>query len=363
MAVNADAGKPTYRQTFRRHRILLSMPMVVGMLVAALFVAKHTITYSSTATLWVDTAPPNPSTVGSDAAGGGTSPASAEQALLSELLTTRVFAIDVAKHSALRQYLDGNVAGAVNALEQGQVVVTVEGGQVMQVGYAGPTAEVTRSVLSAILAELNRNSNGLITSRDQAALAYDKAQIQVMSSQLAAARNQVSQYESQHPGANTKTDPTLAALVGAEGSAGQQYAQAITTLSQEMANHDGGGWSAQVIDPPSAPLASAQGKKKMIETIIAGLFGGLLVSLLGAMVLTPARVERWEDELPTAPSVNVTGGHGPSNGSAANAPIAPSATLYASAETAGRQAPDLLFPSASGRRLVLRRPGDDLGGS
>lgn len=364
MAAVAETRQPTYRQTFRRHRKLLSLPMVLGILVAGLFVVKHTTTYSSTASLWVDTPPSVASTVGATSSAAATSPAAAEQALLSELLTTRAFAAAVANDSALRQYLGRDAAAAAALLEHGQVVVTVEGNQVMQVSYKGDSDGLTRSVLTGILNQLQQSSNGLLSHRDKAAVAYDKSQVQDMSTQLNAARNQIAQYEAQHPGANPKSDPTLSALTSAESSAATQYTIASGNLNQALANNvNGGAWSVSVVDPPSTPTPSVQGKKTMIETLFAGLFGGFLVSLLGAMVLTPTRVERWEDELPTAPHNPGVSSNGNGHGSLP-LPIPPPAPgAVAHGDGNGRQETTPHLRLSPVRQLVLRRPGDDHSGS
>ena len=328
--------------------------MVVGVLVAAVFVFKHTTTYTSSASIWVDTPAQTASTVGADANTASTTPAASEQGLLSELLTTRAFASEVASDSVLGRYLRGNTAAAAAQLEHGQVVVTVVGPQVVQVSYKGPTPEVTRGALSAILTNLEQSSTGLFTTRDRAAVAYDRSQVQAIGAQVTSLRNQIGQYQRQHPGATAKSDPVLGALTTSESSAGTQYALAAGNLSQALADHSGGSWSVHVVDPPGAPIASVQGKKVMIETLIAGLFGGFLVSLLGAMILTPSRVDRWEDELPMAPTTAGASGNG--NGSTVTPP-APATAPQSDEVGLPEKARGVRLSSV--RQIVLRQPGDD----
>ena len=67
MEQTPDKSNPppsTYRGTFRRRRKLFLVPVVLGALAGAFFVFTSTPTYKSTASLWVDTAPPLASTVG-----------------------------------------------------------------------------------------------------------------------------------------------------------------------------------------------------------------------------------------------------------------------------------------------------------
>ena len=54
----------------------------------------------------------------------------------------------------------------------------------------------------------------------------------------------------------------------------------------------------RVIDPPSQASTTPLGKSKMVQVILGGALGGLLVSFLAVVALTPAKKEVWEDELP-----------------------------------------------------------------
>src|SRR5436853_461082 len=104
MDQDRDKSKPpsaAYRETFRRHRKLFCMPPILGALAAALFLFGMGKTYKSTASLWIDTAPPAPSSVGASTGSASLPepPATAEQAILSELLTTKAFAASVAETS------------------------------------------------------------------------------------------------------------------------------------------------------------------------------------------------------------------------------------------------------------------------
>jgi uncharacterized protein involved in exopolysaccharide biosynthesis len=302
MSAAAEAKKSTsYKQTFRRHRVLLSVPMVLAVLAAAYIIFTHQPTYQATTSLWIDTAPPVASSVGAGSASLPNEPAAAEQSLLTELLTTQAFAVAVAQNSLLGSYLAGTgplARTAPAALEAQQVTAVVAGPQVLQIGFKGPTPAVTQSTLAAIVRELQANSNGLSAQHDAAAIKYYDAQVQVANQALSNARTQVDAYLSSHPRATTQSDPNLSALNSAENAASQQLAQANTALSQASAARAGGGWLVQVVDPPSTPYSMAYGKKKMLETLLGGLLGGALISLLGTIALTPGKQpEPWEDEL------------------------------------------------------------------
>jgi hypothetical protein len=87
-------------------------------------------------------------------------------------------------------------------------------------------------------------------------------------------------------------------LVAAQDNAVTQLAKADTVLSQVASLSNADGWSIQVIDPPGQASTTALRKSKMAEVILGGALGGLLVSILAVVLLTPAKKEVWEDELP-----------------------------------------------------------------
>jgi uncharacterized protein involved in exopolysaccharide biosynthesis len=291
----------SYRQTWRRHRKLFLVPVVLGALAGAFFVFSSHPSYKSTASLWVDTAAPLPSTVGV----GPTTPlsappAAAEQGILTELLTTQSFAASVAKNSSLGKTL-GNSASiwkdAPTYLEGGQIVPTVAGEQILRITYSGPSPEEAQSVLAAVVAQLRDYNTDLTTQHDQNSVAYDREQVKLAQDALTAARDNVNSYLQQHPGAS-QADPNLLALTAAENNAVTALGTANATLSQASGTRDAGGWTIQVVDPASPGLAPGVGKKKMLEVILGGAFGGLLLSLLIVVAITPAKKEPWEDELP-----------------------------------------------------------------
>lgn len=294
--------KPTsYRGTFRRYWWLLCLPLVLGVAGAAFFVVQYHKTYRSDASLWVDTAPPNTSSVGAGAASLPTTPAAGEQTLLSELLTTNAFAVSVAQNSLLGSSLGSQAEielKAASELTSTQVGSLVSGPQVLALSYTGSSAALATSTLRAIVKQLIADSQGLSQQHDQALVAYYQSMLAAQSKVLAAARARVDAYLAKHPHATTQSDPNFSALMAAQSAASQQLGQTNSALSQASGSRNGGGWSVRVIDQPSAAQPVVLGKKKMLEVLLAGLFGGALISFLGVVALTPTRKpEPWEDEL------------------------------------------------------------------
>jgi hypothetical protein len=302
-----DGGKPpptSYRETYRRHRKLLSLPVILGALAAAVFLFAFSKSYKSTANLWIDTTPPTPSSVGGAGATAAQSlaqpPATAEQGVLTELLGTASFDASVAQGSLLGKSLGSTEsirAKAPGLLGSGQVVPTVTGAQVLQITYTGASPAMAESVLGSVIAQLRNYSGRLIAQHADSAIAYDREQVRIAETALAVARGNANAYREQHPGV-TQADPNYLSLATADNNAVTQLGQANAALSQATGASNAGGWSIQVIDPPSQATAAALKKTKMIEVILAGALGGLLVSFLAVVAMTPAKKEAWEDELP-----------------------------------------------------------------
>jgi|GEM_PF-3300893 len=301
MAQGRDSSKSpstSYRETFRRHRKLFCLPVVLGALAAAFVQFGTGKPYTSTASLWIDTPPPAPSSI---AAGSGTGnpPAAAEQGILSELLATKSFVTSVAESSLLGRSVSGPHPRQQDlaALGNGHVVQTVWGGQLLQLSYSAPSPAMAQSVLGAVITQLRNYTARLTTHHDLATVAYDRAQVKLAENLVATARSNVSAYQARHPGVS-QTDPNYVALVSAENNAMTQLAQANTALGQVTQAGNPDAWSIQVLDPPSQGSATPTRKRTIVEVIFAGALGGAVVSFLAVMALTPARKEAWEDELP-----------------------------------------------------------------
>jgi hypothetical protein len=309
----------TYRQTFRRHRLLLSLPVLIGVLIAGGLTFTSGKSYESSASLWVD----NPATTDSSLGNlnpAMTPPSTEEQDVLTELLATPGFDLAVGHQSLLGPYLASHKSAGISSIVGGggsldeqimaalgatNVTSTIPGPQVLQISYIGPTPAVAQSTLKAIVAQLQHDSATFAQQHSAGALSYFQAQVNSASQALVSARNQADAYRAQHPTATSQSDPNLAALVSAETSAGNSLAQAQGLLSQSKAALKGGAGATaativQTIDAPSFPVGPTAGKKKQVEGILAGLIGGLVVAFLGTIALTRRESDPWEDELAEA---------------------------------------------------------------
>jgi uncharacterized protein involved in exopolysaccharide biosynthesis len=281
--------------------MLFRVPIVLGAAIAALFLFTSSASYKSTASLWVDTAAPVASSIGADGTPTQTDPpATSEQGILTELLTTDSFADAVARSSVLSTELGSPAAirkGAPKLLQHGQVVATPAGGQILNVSYTGSSPTLAASVLGGILTQLRNYNNSLSAQHSAAAVAYDRQQVTLDEKALATANSNLKTYAAQHPNAS-KSDPTFLALSSAQNTAVTQLGQANTTLNQVTGAQNAGGWTIRVLDAPGPAASLAPGKKKLVGVILGGALAGALVSFLAIVAMTPAKKEEWEDELP-----------------------------------------------------------------
>jgi hypothetical protein len=301
-----------YVQTFNRHRVLFSLPVVITTLLALWFVAGTPKTYKASASLWFDNpAPaasslnePNPSLV---------TPAAQAQQLLGELLATKQFRLEAGHKGPLSRYFRTHASegwgpkgvlrkirgsGSVDdrtaaALDSKHVVTTVAGPQVLGVELHGPTPVVAVGTLKALLQTFNRQRAKLDVYRQQMAMTHFKSQID----------------------AATATTADLNSKIAGAGASGLPYAQVkgliqarriaearLTTatrgynqasLSLGAAKHERNNFD--VLDAPGLPAPAVSGLKKSVFGIVAGVFVGLLVSFLGIVLLTGSE-GRWERE-------------------------------------------------------------------
>jgi uncharacterized protein involved in exopolysaccharide biosynthesis len=310
-----------YRETFRRRRVLLSLPIVIATLIGAWLVIGAPKSYDSTVSLWVDNPASSTSSI-QDLNPSLTPPSQQEQTILSELLATDTFDQQVASQSSLGSYLasnpstgsgptallgklsggGGSIANRIAAaLSAKNVVSAVPGPQILQITYSGPTPEVSQSTLKAIVAVLQKETARYLAQHNQASLGYDESQVQTARTAVSTARDAENAYLAQHPGAN-QGDPAMAALISNVAAATSQLAQANSALTAAKAANSGAAGNATVIDAPDLPASPTGGKKKEIEGVLGGLIAGIFISLLGTIALTRGKSDPWEEELAERPS-------------------------------------------------------------
>lgn len=310
---------PRYRDVFRRHRLLFASPVVLAAAFALWVGLSATKMYESGATLWSDSAVSAQTSVF-----GALPPAGQDQQLLNELLTTRYFQTAIANSSPLGAYLahhpdrgwgpstliaklrhaPSESDRIASALGPKRVKSNAKGPHVLEVSYDAPTPALAMQTLEAIIVQFRKQRGAL----RQDAISAAQKQVANASATLARARTDFTRYLDSHP-SSTRNDPQLQALAASEREAVTGLQTATDTMNSAtlaVANGESGQTVLRVVDEPQLPTGPVTGRKKLAESLIAGLFIGALISILG--ILGVARTGRVDsaadlDEEPQAPAV------------------------------------------------------------
>lgn len=286
-----------YMDTYREHRVLFLLPVLVGMLFALWTAVGSPAVYRSSTSLWSDTAGGSANDLT-----GAPPPAAQEQTMLNELLRTRAFQTSVAEAGPLASYLRAHpsqgfgpsalmqkLRGApslderiASALSPKRVTSLVLGPHVLEVSYDGPTPQVSYATLRVLISQYEKQRDAL---RADALDSY-RTSVANASAALTAAKTKIQAYMRVHPGASA-SDPTVIALQHAERNALDQVSGAMQGLT-DAANTslDSSTTTLRVVDKPELPTAAYSRHKKLVFGMIAGLFVGALVSFIAIYALT-----------------------------------------------------------------------------
>jgi uncharacterized protein involved in exopolysaccharide biosynthesis len=342
-----------YRETFKRHRLLFCLPPVLAALAAAALTFTTPKTYASYASLWVDNGPTAGSSLGNPAQ--PTSPSSAEQTVLNELLATQSFDLDVGNASPLRQQIASaggspqTVAGSIAAAVASGVSSSTPGPQVLQLSFSGSSPQVARSTLGLLLTHLQSAASGYLADFGKSAVAYYQGQVRTATAAQVRAKQAAAAYLAAHPKASAQSDSQYASLVAQLGSATSQLGTATSALNQAQAQADGAssGASVHVIDQPSVPTGPTSSKKKALMEIVGAMLAGILISIIAIVAITPGGDSRWDSEL---------SGEDPKGlGQVRAAPATRVAPVASAQPTSERPAPARPAPARSGPAPT--RPG------
>ena len=184
---------PSYVQTFNRHRLLFSLPVVILAVLALWFVAGTPKQYRAGASLFIDNPVPGESSLDNPTP-GETPPAQQAQQFLTELLATKKFRLDVGRKGPLSKYLathpsegwgptglmkklrgSGSVPDrTAAALDANHVLTTLSGGEVLGIEVHGPTPEVAVGTANALVRALIDARRDVEVSRQRAAMTHFK---------------------------------------------------------------------------------------------------------------------------------------------------------------------------------------------
>ena len=285
-----------YLETFFRHPVLLTLPVIVGFAAGGVFAFLVPREYVASATVWTDTAVPDASTI---ATTGGSSPPSAGQAaLMSQLLATRSFMESVASNSPVAEEMTGLAPVERDALIgalASSISVSTPGPQIMSIAVKLDDASHVTGVASSVLEQFDRFQREKTKARAKAQADYDQKQLEDAGKALQTAEADLAEYLDANPRSETSDDPTAGSLIAAAALAQQLYADASTAYGRSQAAlSDAETTTLEVLDQPT--VAYPQSRKKVVFMGAAGgAIAGLSVSVL-ALLMLMARDKSLRDE-------------------------------------------------------------------
>ena len=291
----ADFMNPSYVQTFNRHRLLFSLPVIIMTLLAIWVVLGTPKQYKAGASLLIDTPVTQPSSF-NDSNPQAVTPAAQTQQVLSELLATRTFRLEAGRAGPLTNYLATHSEGGWgpkqllkrgggsaedrtwNALDAKHVITTLPGGQVLSIELHGPTPEIAVGTLKALLATFAKERRAIYERRQRTAVRLYQERVETARRQLDAINAKVATGEISAVDASTSVRAATARAKAANRALGQ------AKFSLEASG--GVGPTYHVMDKPSLPAPAVSGMKKSVFAVFAGMFVGALISLLAIVLLT-----------------------------------------------------------------------------
>lgn len=294
---------PRYADTFRRHKVLFLLPVVITTILAIWFVVGTPKQYRAGASLWVDTPPTQASSL-QETNPAIVTPAAQAQQLLAELLATKQFRLEIAHRGPLSKYLARHPSQgfgptallkklrgkqsvddrAFAALDAKHVLTAAAGPQVLGIEYHGPSSAVAVGTVKALIRTLNERRNALEVNRQQLAVQHYRAQMQASTKTLAELQARIA-------GASSTglTPSDVGALQQGQRIAQTRLTRATRGYSQASLNLEAArtqGATYHVIDAPKLPAPAVTGIKKSGMVVVAGMFVGALISFLGLLFFT-----------------------------------------------------------------------------
>jgi hypothetical protein len=280
----AHQMNPSYIQTFSRHRVLFSVPVVVTTLLALWFAFGAAKEYRASASIYAESSPPGAVTTDPN-----TTQALQTQQALSELLVTRQFRLAVGERGPLAQYLadhptQGWGPGAlkkklrgsgsiedrtVAALDFRHVVSIVDGPHLVTIQLTGPDPAVAVGSLQALIDQFGDELDQLGVKRQQDVVEHAKSQMDAYA-QAASSARKLGQFKAEQLALKQLAKATLA------------YDQAKLALDASRTPNR----TFATRDQPTLPAPAVGGMKKSLMVVFAGFFAGALLTFLGIVFLT-----------------------------------------------------------------------------
>ncbi|MGD0834710.1 MAG: hypothetical protein ABSA40_09885 [Candidatus Dormibacteria bacterium] len=301
-----------FLETVFRHRFVAILPVLIGLVVAVGYQLVQPRSFTSTASLWIDATVPGNST--QNEANQYVDPSTLQESVVQELLSTQSFAIAVGNKGPLAAYLashphaeatglaavpglsalfsssKGSIDDQVAADLPNMVTLVTAGPQVLNITVTAPAPQVAAGTAQAVVDEYSAQAVAAQTASDQVAVKYYQQQVAQSQVTLQNDQTALSNYLKAHPdvpstGVGDATATELVQAVALDGTTYQnllsQYQQAQLSLAN-VASQTG----FYELDAPTASGSPVSISKHLLETGLAGLVVGLLVSVLILSFLT-----------------------------------------------------------------------------
>jgi uncharacterized protein involved in exopolysaccharide biosynthesis len=305
-----------FLETYYRHRLLLTAPMVVVFLVVGCWLFLQPPSYDSTARLWVEkqTVVQNPND------NPYVTPAQAQSAALGELLATKYFCVKVGHRSPLAEVLSqpsqpgqlhrllaqvgvGSASATVpsqrdlddalfNVVSK-QTSVLPAGPEMMTITFRAGTPELSALVAQAIADQfIDEILSGQRVQVD-AAIEFYAGQVKQAQAQLSDADAKVDAYLAAHPEQRSQSavpDATLTQLKRNDDGLRTRYQDLLSKRDQADQNRTAltqvGLSGIRVLDKALPPTSATSGKKLAIEGGAVGLGLAIVILVVGILLLT-----------------------------------------------------------------------------
>lgn len=272
--------KRSYLEVFFRHRLLLTVPILVAAVLAGYYGFSQPRKYSAGVTVFADTAVPNDSTLSTGPV-TNTTPAANQQAIFTEFLGIRTFLRDVMEHgpdAATFKSSGPDQQDAALAKLSHSVTVTATGPHVVAIAVQDTSPRVN-NVANLVARSFIQTERDALTGRLKGQGDYDKQQVDAASRSLGDAQKALA------AGANSSAD-VVAQLNGTVTQAQQHYSDAATELAKSTAElaQVGDDSVLRVLDQADRSVPMSR-KKGLILAGAGGLLGGLSISLVLLMII------------------------------------------------------------------------------
>jgi uncharacterized protein involved in exopolysaccharide biosynthesis len=271
-----------YVHAFLRHKILLTLPIVLAFVASMGLTLRQPKSWMSGATLWADSAVPNDSTV---FAPSDPTPAAQTAGLFQELLHTRSFLMKVAGSQSAAGFLEGAIApfdDITLGKVAGSVSVGTPGPQLVTLAVTAKDPEAATGLTTAFVEEFRRELTSTVQNRNQELLDFQQQRLEGASKALDNAQRQLTAYMADHPDSVPGRDSTLTQLEGDLVAAQDAYSTAQSEVNDaQLALSVGTSSSSlRVVDEPKLPTYPQSRRTAIMFGAVGGLVAGGAITLL-----------------------------------------------------------------------------------